>query len=84
MEREKLISLVKGVQNGDENAMTEMYNTFHNDIYYYIFKTVNDSELAADLTQDTFIEILQSIASLKEPAASAAICLVLIHLTSRV
>lgn len=69
MEREKLILLVQGVQNGDENAMTEMYNTFHNDIYYYIFKTVNDSELAADLTQDTFIEILQSIASLKEPAA---------------
>lgn len=69
MEREKLISLVQGVQNGDENAMTEMYNTFHNDIYYYILKTVNDSELAADLTQDTFIEILQSISSLKEPAA---------------
>jgi RNA polymerase sigma factor (sigma-70 family) len=69
MEREKLISLVQGVQKGDENAMTEMYNTFHNDIYYYIFKTVSDSELAADLTQDTFIEILQSIASLKEPAA---------------
>ena len=69
MEREKLIALVQGVQKGDEDAMTEMYNTFHDDIYYYIYKTVNDSELAADLTQDTFIHILQSINTLKEPVA---------------
>lgn len=69
MEREALVSLVLGVQNGDDTAMTEMYNTFHDDIHYYIFKTVNDEELASDLTQDTFIEILQSIHSLQEPAA---------------
>ena len=69
MERNKLVKLITDVQKGDENAMTEMYNTFYDDIYYYIFKTVNDSELALDLTQDTFIEILQSISSLQEPAA---------------
>ena len=69
MEKEKLIALVKGVQKGDESAMTRMYEAFYEDIYYYIFKTVNDSELAADLTQDTFIEILQNIGSLQEPVA---------------
>ena len=69
MEREKLVSLVTGVQKGDETAMTQMYEAFYEDLYYYIFKTINDSELAADLTQDTFIEILQSIGSLQEPAA---------------
>lgn len=69
MDRERLIALVTGVQNGDDNAMTEMYNAFHDDIHYYILKTVNDTELASDLTQDTFIEILQSIGSLQEPAA---------------
>ena len=69
MEKEKLIALVKGVQKGDESAMTQMYEAFYEDIYYYIFKTINDSELAADLTQDTFIEILQSIGSLQEPVA---------------
>lgn len=69
MKREELIALVKDVQNGNENAFTQMYEVFHNDLYYYIFKTVNDKELASDLTQDTFIEILQSIRSLQEPAA---------------
>lgn len=69
MEREKLEALVSGVQKGDDAAMTELYEAFHDSIYFYIRKTVNDSELAADLTQDTFIEILQSIGSLQEPAA---------------
>ena len=69
MEKEKLVALVKGVQKGDDDALTQMYESFHDDLYYYIFKTVNDPELAADLTQDTFIEILQSIGSLQEPAA---------------
>ena len=69
MEKEKLVSMVKLVQSGDEQAFTQMYNAFHNDLYYYIYKTVNDQELAADLTQDAFIEILQNIHSLQEPAA---------------
>lgn len=69
MEREELVSIVSAVQNGEENAATVLYEKFHNDIYYYILKTVNDPELAADLTQDTFIEILQTIDKLREPAA---------------
>ena len=69
MEKEKLISIVQAVQSGKEDAATVLYETFHNDIYYYILKTVKDSELAADLTQDTFIEILETIGKLQEPAA---------------
>lgn len=69
MENEKLISLVCSVQNGENDAMTELYDAFYNDIYYYILKTVNNSELASDLTQDAFIEIFQTIGSLKEPVA---------------
>ena len=69
MQREQLITLVQGVQNGDEAAFHEMYTTFQPDLYYYIFKTVNDKELAEDLTQDTFMEILRCIGSLQEPAA---------------
>ena len=69
MEREKLVKLVQGMKDGDEAALSEIYTEFYDDLYYYIYKTVNDPELAADLTQDTFIEILQSIGSLQEPAA---------------
>lgn len=69
MEKEKLVAMVTAIQNGDSDAMTQMYNTFHDDLRYYIYKTVHDPELADDLTQDTFMEILQCIGSLQEPAA---------------
>lgn len=69
IERNELIELVRAVQAGKEDAIAKMYDTFFDDIYYYIMKTVNDADLAADLTQDTFMEIFRTIDTLREPAA---------------
>ena len=72
MEKERLTKLVKALQNGSEDAVTGLYNGCYNDIYYYILKTLdnrNDPELAADLTQDTFVEIIQTIGKLQDPEA---------------
>lgn len=69
MEKEQLISLVCAVQQGKEDAATNLYNAFYQDLYYHISKTVNDPALAEDLLQDTFIEIFQTIDQLNEPAA---------------
>ena len=70
VEIETLAALVYGLQNGDAGAATQMYELFQPDIYYFILKTVNnDRELAEDLTQDTFMEVLETICHLQEPAA---------------
>lgn len=69
IEKEQLIALVENVQKEKRGATTKLYETFHEEIYYYILKTVNNEELAADLTQDSFIEIFQTIQNLREPAA---------------
>lgn len=70
IEREQLIAMVRGLQNGEEQAAIQFYETCKDDIYYFILKTVNnDWELAEDLTHDTFIEILTTIDKLHEPAA---------------
>ena len=70
VERETLVALVRGLQQGEESAATQIYELFQNDIYYFILKTVNnDKELAEDLTQDTFVTILETIGTLQEPAA---------------
>ena len=75
IEKDKLIAMVQGLQAGDDQAATELYETFQSDIYYFILKTVNnDRELAEDLTQDTFIEILETIDKLQEPAAFVTWC----------
>lgn len=69
MEREKLTAIVSAVQRGETDAAGILYDVCQKDIYYFILKTVNDPELASDLTQDTFLEILQTIGALREPAA---------------
>jgi len=70
VEKEQLITMVRGMQAGDEAATAQMYETFHEDFYYFILKTVNnDRELAEDLLQDTFLEILETIHKLEEPVA---------------
>lgn len=66
---EKLVEMVLAAQSGDEKGFAALYDTFHQDIYYYIYKIVNDADLAADLTQDTFVDILQKIDTLREPSA---------------
>ena len=70
IDREKLVSMVLAVQRQEDAAVAELYDTFYDSIYYHILKNVNnDAELAADLTQDTFVEILETIHKLQEPAA---------------
>lgn len=69
IERSELIELVQSVQAGKDDAIAKMYDRFYEDIYYYILKTVNDADLAADLTQDTFLEIYRTIDTVREPAA---------------
>lgn len=69
MEREKLVSLVTRAQNGDNNAMNELFNAFYNDLYYFALKTVKDEDLALDITQEAFVEIINTIGKLEEPAA---------------
>ena len=70
IEREKLISMVQDLKDGKDDAAAVIYETFHKTIYYQIYKTVNnDAELAADLTQDTFIYVLEKINDLNENAA---------------
>ena len=69
MERNKLISLVEGLQQSKPHAAENLYNAFYKDLYFHIYKTVDDSSLAEDLLQETFMEIFLKIKDLKEPAA---------------
>ncbi len=69
MEKEKLVSLVTAAKVGNNDAMNELFNAFYNDLYYFALKTVKDDELALDITQEAFVEIINTLCNLKEPAA---------------
>jgi hypothetical protein len=65
MENTKLIELVKNAQNGDKIALNSLITEIYNDLYYYILKTVKDENLAADVTQETCLEIITTIDKLQ-------------------
>ncbi len=69
MEKEQLVSLVSKAQNGDNDALNTLFNEYYNDLYYFALKTVKDEETALDVTQEAFVEIINTLSNLKEPAA---------------
>lgn len=69
MEKERLVALVTAAQKGDGSATNELFNAFYNDLYYFALKTVKDDDLALDITQEAFVEIINTLGNLKEPAA---------------
>ena len=69
VERNELIRLVTNAQAGDKVAVAALYDNFHEDTYFFIKSMVIDPDLSADLTQDTFVEVLNKIGTLQEPAA---------------
>lgn len=61
--------LVVRAQAGDSQAMDALFTEYYNNVYYFALKTVKDPDLACDITQETFMEIIRTIGNLKEPAA---------------
>lgn len=69
LDRNELIRTVTALQSGDKNAAGVLYDHYYDGTYYFIKSMVIDPELAADLAQDCFVEVLDKITSLQEPAA---------------
>ncbi len=69
MAKDQYVNLVSAAQAGDKEAIDQLFNTFYGDVYYLALKTVKDDEVAQDITQETFVEIIGTIQNLKEPAA---------------
>lgn len=53
--------LVKGIKAGDSSAMDILVRRWYPRIYGYIYKMVNHEQNAHDVTQDTFLAMIQGI-----------------------
>lgn len=68
MERNELTMLVTAAQAGDQEALNRLFNEYYSKVYYFAYKTVKDENIAADITQDTFVQVIRNITSLRDPA----------------
>jgi RNA polymerase sigma-70 factor (ECF subfamily) len=49
-----------------------LFTLHHGEIYAYLMRMVRDSELAADMAQDTFVKAYRAFGSLEDPAHARA------------
>lgn len=72
MKKEQLTELIIKVQEGDSEAANTFFAEIYNDVYYFALKTVKDTHLAEDITQESLIAIFNNIHSLNDPIAFPA------------
>ena len=55
---------------GSKKDADQLVRSYYDEIYIFVFRQINDTEKALDLTQDIFISLLQSIAAYRKQMAS--------------
>ena len=53
--------LIEKIQNGDKQALDELIRYYYDEVYSLCFFRCNDNDLAADLCQESFIKLVDSI-----------------------
>ncbi len=64
-ERENEVQLIIRSQNGDVSAFNELVLHYQQIVYNVVLRMLGDREVAADVTQDTFMAALRGIASFR-------------------
>ena len=69
MNKEALTPLVVQAQAKDPQALSDLMSACYETLYYYAYNEVKDYDLAADITQESCIEIMSTLESLRKPEA---------------
>ncbi|MCL6445037.1 MAG: RNA polymerase sigma factor [Alicyclobacillus sp.] len=60
-------TLIRRVQRGDQQAFRELYEAYKRRAWQFALCAMRDSDLAADVVQDAFLEVYRSIGKLRDP-----------------
>lgn len=65
--KSSIVTLIERIQQGDQQAMSELYEATYADAYKMAMRLCRDEGDAQDAVQDAFLEIFQSIHKLRDP-----------------
>ena len=58
-----LSGMLKSISTGDKDALTELYNLMHKEIYVFLLMFCKDKHTAEDIMQETFISVYENAGS---------------------
>lgn len=61
--------LIRSVQSGNEDAMSNLINSYYQAIFAYFYKNTNQYHQSKDLTQEVFIKMISGISRYKPKAS---------------
>ena len=64
-ERTRLIALVELARGGDKEAFGLLYDHYHRSVYRFLYYRTRSTQLAEDLTSETFFRALRSMSSFR-------------------
>ena len=67
MNKEALTPLVIKAQAKDADALNELMSACYETLYYYAYNEVKDYDLAGDITQESCLEIMNTLENLRKP-----------------
>ena len=67
--RETFDNLAVELKNGDKNALSQLFNSLKQDIYFFSYSYFRNNELAEEVVQDVFVRLWEK-RSLIDPALS--------------
>lgn len=62
-------SLIAKAKTGDKDAFADLYNTYFEKIYAFVYYRVSHKEIAEDLTEDVFLKAYQQLKNLTQTDA---------------
>ena len=63
---QRAVELVKEIQNGNRDALSELYQVIYDDIYRLAYANCHNYHDAKDIVQDTFVSVCKSIDQLQD------------------
>ncbi len=61
MTREEERIIVEHIIQGDEKVLFDLYRTYQKQLHSFIYKKVSDNALAEELSQDIFLQFIESL-----------------------
>ncbi len=67
-DQNQIVALVVAAQGGDKEAFGQLFERFERTVFAIAMRRLGDFNEAQELTQDVFIQVMQKLGQLREPA----------------